>query len=311
MIEDSLLATEETSVDDTTEEVTEELTKEEDQHSHPAPSEKEIELEDKPAVEDTERAEIYEKMIPLFKQLNLSEEDAKAMLDRASSGEVDLADEDGMVFGKYKDATAAREAFKKLESENGKLRREKTPTAPEEYEYSFGSDEDMKDIVPEDFDFSEDPLVQAMEPVFKDNNFTQDQVTAATKAWLQFQSASQTDPKAEMEALGTKATELIQGAQDFRDLKDFSTEEQSIIEGWATTGDEVKLINKIKKMMGGEKTIPTDGARLESGKSSKELYSEAFALKKKAGENFQFNTTAQALYDEKMDEAVAAEEKGR
>jgi hypothetical protein len=45
-------------------------------------------------------------------------------------------------------------------------------------------------------------------------------------------------------------------------------------------------------------------------KSSAELYQEAFAVKKEAGANFSNNTTALKLYEEKLDKAVEAENKG-
>ena len=131
---------------------------------------------------------VYDQMIPLFKQLNYTEDKASEVINKiAAGGDIaDLSNDEGLIFGKYKDAMAAQEAFKTLESENGRLRREKSPEAPEEYVFDYSGDEDMAKIVPEGYDFGEDPLVQHMTPVFKEGKFTQDQVDMATKAWLTF-----------------------------------------------------------------------------------------------------------------------------
>lgn len=256
-------------------------------------------------------ASVYDQMIPLFKQLNFTEDKARSTLDKIITGDSldELSDDEGLIFGKYKDSVAAMEAFKNLESENGRLRREKAPEAPESYVYDFSEDEDLKGIIPEEYSFDDDPLVQHMEPVFKEGNFTQDQVSMATKAWLQYQAASMPDPKAEMEALGADADALIKGAQAFRNMKEFSNEEREIIEGWATTAAEVQILNKIKKMATAQKTIPTSGAEKAPMKSSAELYQEAFAYKRSTP-NFAYNSDAQKVYDEMMNKAVSAEEKG-
>jgi hypothetical protein len=267
------------------------------------------ETAEQPAEQSPEHQGVFDQMVPLFKELNVEAETAREVVDRLiSGGDIgDLVDDNGRIFGKYTDSIAAQEAFKKLESENGRLRREKSPEAPESYVYDFSGDEDLSSIIPEDYKFEDDPLIQHMEPVFKEGNFTQDQVNLATKAWLQYQAASRTDPKAELEKLGDNADNVIRAAQEFMSNKAFNESEQAIIESWGTTAEEVQLLNKIKKMATPNSTIPS---KASSGpiKSSAELYSEAKELRNKP--NFSNDTNAQRLYEEKMDKAIAAEEKG-
>lgn len=227
--------------------------------------------------------------------------------------EPDTMEDASLVFGKYKDLDAARDAFKQLESENGKLRREKAPEAPEEYSYDFSADEDLKEIIPEDYSFTEDPLIQAMEPVFKEHNFTQDQVASATKAFLQWQASEMPDAKVEMEALGDDASKLITGAQDL--VSGLSEEATAELEAFATTAGAVKALNEVvakysavEKELAATKKIPTGEAANSPVKSSSELYAEAKTIRN--SKNFQYDSDAQAIYDKKMDQAIAAEEKG-
>lgn len=261
---------------------------------------------------DITKDPIYQRMIPVFKEMNLTQEQAQAMLSgymNQTYGAVDdLVGDDGMIFGKYKDAVAAQEAFKHLESENGRLRRERQPTAPEQYVYDFSGDEDVSSILPEDFDFSEDPLVKHMEPVFKEANFTQEQVNAATKAWLQYQASQRVDTKAEMESLGADAPIILKDAQALRDMKGFSDEERQIIESWVTTADEARLLSKIKGMMTAQSKIPAADNLQAPTKSSAELYAEASEIRRKP--HFTRDPDLQAIYEKKMDQAVMAEQKG-
>lgn len=220
-----------------------------------------------------------------------------------------------LIFGKYKDIETAQEAFKTLESENGRLRREKSPEAPEEYTYDFGADDELYKIIPEDYNFSDDPLVQHMEPVFKEANFTQDQVEAATKAWLKYQVESGPVPEEEMAALGEDASKMVNKAKSLVD--GLSAEARSEIEGFASTASAVKALaelmdkyNGVEKELSATKRVPSGEAAKVPAKSSVELYAEAQKIRQDAGDNFQFNSTAQALYEKKMDSAIAAEEKG-
>ena len=253
---------------------------------------------------------VYDKMIPLFKELNYTEDRAKEVLCKIISGDEldDLTNDEGLVFGKYKDAMAAEDAFKKLESENGRLRREKAPTAPDEYTFDFSEDTDMKDIIGEEYDFANDPLLQAMNPVFKESNMTQDQVNAAVKAFMKFQHSTAPDFEAEMDKLGSGADSIIKEVQTFVS-RNFNESERALLEDVATTAEATKILHKISKMVSPNKPIPAQ-ATGASIKSSAELYAEAQKIRQEAGSNFQFNTTAQALYEKKMDAAVDAESKG-
>lgn len=256
-------------------------------------------------------AEVFEQMIPLFKQLNYGEDQARDVLAKVSSGMdfTGLTNEENLVFGKYKDITAAQDAFKTLESENGRLRREKSPEAPEEYSYDFAGSDEMKEIMPEDFNLQEDHLMQAMDPIFKNNNVSQDQMQGIIKGWLEYEQSLLPVPEEEEAKLGANAPQIISDVETFV-KKNFTAEEQAMLEGVATTGEATLLLHKIAKLVNGSKQMPTDKAQTHSGESSAALYNKAFKLKKETGSNFQFNTTAQAAYEELMEKAIAAEEAG-
>jgi hypothetical protein len=247
----------------------------------------------------------FEKMVPLFKELNLTQTQARAMAKAYMDKTYELDNAEELLAGKYKTAEDLENGYKEL---TAKLR-EKVPTAPEEYSYDFSDVEALKDIIPEDFDFADDPLMLALEPVFKENNFTQEQMKAAVSTYLQHQSQL-SDPQVELEKLGPNAKNLLQGAKEFSSLKHFTEEERSIIQNWATQADEVHLLNKINKLVSmnnNQKTIPTEGATTPV-KSSVELYDEAKQIKSRP--NFRYDSNAQSLYEKKLDAAIVAEEKG-
>lgn len=302
MSEEGLLATAEPVAETPTDMATDVANEAGDPQGEPA-------VEQEASEPSAEHQGVFDQMVPLFKELNVEADTARTVVDRLiSGGDIgELVDDDGRIFGKYNDAIAAQEAFKKLESENGRLRREKSPEAPESYVYDFSGDEDLSSIIPEDYKFEDDPLVQHMEPVFKEGNFTQDQVNMATKAWLQYQASGRVDSKAELEKLGNDASTVINSVKEFRSNQAFNESEQAIIEGWATTAEEVQLLNKIKKMATPNSTIPSKASQAPM-KSSAELFAEAREIKNQP--NFSNDTNAQRLYEEKMDKAILAEEKG-
>lgn len=263
---------------------------------------------------DVDKDAIFDKMIPHFKELNLDEQTSREMLDRMISGKDigDLADDQGLIFGKYKDAVAAQEAFKNLESENGRLRREKSPEAPENYEYNaISEDEEIKSIIPEDYKVEDEPIVQYMEPIFKDAGLDQEKVDSIIKGYLKYEAETAPNPAKEKEALGADANRLISEAASFRDMAEFSEEERAIINSWSRSADEVKLLSKIRKLTSAPKTIPSGEDIKAPRVSSAELYVKAKEIRNKKG--FEASSDLQKLYDQVLDEAISAEEreKGR
>lgn len=259
---------------------------------------------------DSLNDDIFNEMIPLFKKLNYDEDKARSVLSKVSSGMdfENLTNEEGLVFGKYKDISAAQDAFKTLESENGRLRREKSPEAPEEYSYDFSTSDDMKDIIPEGFDIKEDPLMQAMAPVFKDANVSQEQMQNIIKGWLSFEQSMVPVQEEEMAKLGQDANKIVSEVQSFV-KKNFNESEQQRLEAMAVTADDTRLLHKMAKIMAGTKSIPSGDSESFSGESSAELYNKAWALKKKT-DNFQFNMDAQREYDAILEKAIKVEEAG-
>jgi hypothetical protein len=274
----------------------------------------ETDTQDAPAETPAENADtdaVFNDMIPLFKQLNLDEDTARTAVDRLiSGGDIgDLVDDQGLIFGKYKDSVTAQDAFKKLESENGRLRREKAPTAPDEYEYSFADDDDLKGLIDEEWSAQDDPMMKSMDPVFKEMNLTQEQVNGLVKAHMMYEASQAPNREQEIEKLGSNAAQITEEVGSFVG-RNFSEDEQDILHQTASTAAGVKLLHKLSKLSQGQKSIPSGEAAMPARKSSAELYQEAFAVKKEAGANFSNNTTALKLYEEKLDKAVEAENKG-
>lgn len=209
--------------------------------------------------------------------------------------------EQELVFGKYKDIDAAQDAFKTLESENGRLRREKSPTAPDEYAFDFADDADVKDIYGE-HDFSNDPMAQAILPVFKEANLTQDQANAVIKAYGLHEKSKMVDFDAEV-AKVDGGMETVSQVESFVQ-KNFTSSEQGILASIATSAEGLMFIKnhmmKAKAMPGTEVNTVTE--------SSDDLIAKAMEIKK--SDNFSMNTNALARYEALMDKAMAMQMKG-
>lgn len=249
--------------------------------------------------------EVYNEMIPLFKKLNMTDEQARAALDRINSKDnaEGLSAEDGLIFGKYKDSVAATEAFKKLESENGRLRREKTPEAPESYKFNFKDDPDVSDVYGEDYDFDSDPMYQAMDPVFKEAKLSQEQADKIVKGFGLVQKSQRVDVDAELEKLGSDGPQVIAEVEQFVQ-KNYSAKDQDILASIATSAEGVQFIkNNLMK----SKTMPGENINTTT-ESSSDLFVKAQEIRK--SENFEYDTAAIARYEKIMDEAIKLQGRG-
>lgn len=228
----------------------------------------------------------------------------------APAEEVANDDAGELIFGKFKDMDAATEGYKTLESENGKLRRERAPEAPEVYEYNFTEDNDLKDVVPQDFDFANDPLLKQLEPAFKELNITQEQASKLVGEYLKYEVSLQTNPADELAKLGPNGNQVVEDVKNFSQ-KHFNEEEQAILQQWATTGEATSLLHKISKMSKGSASIPSgnDGSANTVQKSSDELFLQAQELRRST-KGFEFNSDAKNRYEALMQKAIEAEEKG-
>ena len=208
-----------------------------------------------------------------------------------------------MVFGKFKDMDAAQEGYKHLESENGRLRREKSPEAPEKYEFDFSESEDLKDIYG-DYDFAADPLFQALEPAFKNSGLTQEQANAIVTEFGKFQKSNMVDFDGELTKLGPDGASKIAEVESFVQ-KNYSTEDQAILVSIATTAEG---INFIKNNMMAQKSIPGGDVNTVT-ESSAEMFAKAMEIKN-GNSNFLYDMSAQSRYEAIMDKAVGLQTKG-
>lgn len=214
--------------------------------------------------------------------------------------------DDSLIFGKYKDMDAATDAFKTLESENGRLRREKRLEAPEEYVYDFTEDEDLKDVV-SDYDFAADPYLSELDAVFKKHNIPQEAVNDLVKTHMMVDLANQVDAGDEMQKLGPQGADIVKEVSSFVN-RNFNEAEQEVLNSFATTAENVQILHKLTKMMKPQSIPAGDKVTSSALKSSKELYAEAFAFKNNT-KNFKYNTDAIAQYETIMNKAIEAEQR--
>lgn len=233
------------------------------------------------------------------------EEPASEIQDDSSSSDAEL------VFGKYKDMEAAQEAFKGLESEIGKLKREKRPEAPEEYALSFDEREELaefKDYLNPD-ELKENPYIKAISPAMQKHGITQEAFEDIVSEYLKVDAGSLNNAKEEFQSLGDDGGKILTEVQSW--ISKFPEEEQAQFAGFGIhpdgimpgfTAANLKLAHKIMNMTG-EKNIPDQAA--ETAKvSSDELKEKAYKLKRETA-NFEMNTAVQAQYEELMNKASA------
>lgn len=191
--------------------------------------------------------------------------------------------------GKFSSIEDLEKGYKEL---TGKLR-EKTPPAPEEYDFSsFAEDEAFKEAPGILDGLSEDPLLEAALPVFKKHDLSQEAVSDIVKAVLQHDLQNYTDPKAEMAKLGDTADEQVM--EIARWMNKFPEEKRAALMGMTTTADGIQALKFLKDQIG-EKAIPDDAAdpvQLDPD----ELWNEAQELKANTP-NFEANTKAIKRYE--------------
>lgn len=235
---------------------------------------------------------------------NVAEEDVGADINADDTGDKveQQSDTEELIFGKYKDMDAAYNAFKELESMNGKLRREKKPEAPEEYQIDFSEDEDLKDYL-KGYDLKEDPLFQEMIPAFKEANLTQEQAEILVKNQLKYNKSMIIDKKKEVEAVGADFDKM--------DAELSAYLSNSLDEATASTikslAVDAQSFQALHKALIKPSSVPTKAQPVTSEKSS-EIFAKAEEMRNK--ENFFTNYQAQQQYRELMEKAIALEEKG-
>lgn len=210
--------------------------------------------------------------------------------------------EDKLLAGKYKTVEDLEAGYKELSS---KLR-EKQPEAPEEYNFNFSESETFKDLADNDnlnLDLSDDPLLKAVEPVFKEHGISQEAAEKLVRIYVDEELESTPDPKKEMEKLGSDAEKITENVGRFV-AKNFGEDEHSVLEDFASTAKGVKILDKISKMVG-EKNIPAE-ADPAPRRTPDELMQEAEKIRKDS-RDFSWDTAAKRRYDEIMTEAAKRE----
>lgn len=207
------------------------------------------------------------------------------------------------VFGKYNDMEAAEKAFKHLESENGRLRREKTPEAPEEYVFDFSEEEDVSDVI-KNHNFAEDDMLKELAPTMKELGLTQAQAEGLVKAKLNYDMQFYVDPAEEIAKLGPDGGDLIAEVSSFVG-KNFDQSEQAVLNDIATSADGVKFI---KTHLMSKKSIPGSDVNTVT-ESSEDVLAKALELRTTT-KDFQYNTNAIERYDKLMDKAALLQTQG-
>lgn len=219
--------------------------------------------------------------------------------DKQSDGDHDVE----LIFGKYKDMDAAKDAFKTLESENGRLRREKSPEAPEEYLFDFKEDDDLKDIYG-DHDFENDPILKDMLPIFKEANITNEQAQSIVRGFGLYQKSNMVDFDSEVAKLDG-GLETVSEVENYVQ-KNYTSEEQEVIASWLTTAEGLSVFKKIA--MEKPSNIPGEGNSASTKESSSELINKAMEIKKST--DLIANTSARQKYETLMNKAVEMQMKG-
>ena len=150
-----------------------------------------------------------------------------------------------LLAGKYKTQEEYDKAFKHLESENGRLRREKGPEAPEKYEFSNEGLEGFEDVTID----AEDPMLQEFQEVFKGLNLSNEQANRLVHEFAKRDSMATINPEKEMEALGDKGKEIIGEIENFlgKNQKALGFEDGEIeaLAAMSATANGVKALHKI------------------------------------------------------------------
>lgn len=252
----------------------------------------------------TETAVVQEQEAPATPEVTTNDDlGVKVETETETNTKAEAAKQQDLVFGKYKDITAAEEAFKNLESENGKLRRNK---APENYVVDFSNDEDFadyKDSVTAEA-LAENPYLKAVMPVAKEHNVSQEALNAMAKEFLKQDVSSLSNAKQEFISLGEDGGKMLTEVQEF--IKKFPEEEQSHFAGLGLHPDGIlpgfsaanlRLAKKLMDMSG-EKPLP-DSAEEKVTETSQQLKQKARELKS-GNPNFDRDDNARKEYDDLM-----------
>lgn len=172
---------------------------------------------------------------------------------------------DGKLFGIW---PSFEEAAKGVSNLQGKLR-EKSPEAPEAYDFSKVQVKDKPDLKVD----GESPVAKAMLPAFKEAKLTQEQANVLAGAFLQFEDGLMIDAKAEMTKLGEKGQAMVDNVKHHV-LDKAPDDLKKSIEAVTLTADGIKVLNWLLEGRV-EGTVPAESAAGAVSKTSQQWFDEA------------------------------------
>lgn len=207
-------------------------------------------------------------------------------------------EESGLYFKKYKTPMDAFNGFAEMQKEFGRLKREKSPEAPESYELDFSDVE----FIPEDFTWK-DETFDEFETVFKKHNFTTEAVKDLIALKYKLEEPFIPNADKAREELGSEADEIIHNVNTAA-KKYFTEEERDVMAELGYDSRYMRILNKWSKLVG-EKPIPGEMDGVPEA-DWEELKAEAFDYKKN-NPDIEHNETKQRIYDRKLEAAIKAE----
>ena len=202
---------------------------------------------------------------------------------------------DYLYAGKFKTAEALETGYKELMTKFT----EKRPTAPDEYNFDFSEHETLKN---HQINLDDDPTYQAMVPLFKEMNLSQEQASTLMNTYMESIYSEIPDIGEEMKKLGPNANEMLDRVNKFV-AKEVPEKFRPLIEQAGATAVGVEFVEWVQNGMMRDGPIPTDADAYAPRKSYQEVMAEAMELRK-GTPNFEIDKKAQARYEALMDQAV-------
>lgn len=202
-----------------------------------------------------------------------------------------------LLAGKFKDVAALEKGYQ----EAMKIVTKKNPEAPENYDFDFSEYESLKDL---NLDLSDDPEFQAMIPVFKELNITQDQANKIVSMALQTRiTETQADLDAERAKLGSEADNIIKSVKGFYH-NSLTPEEQEAANPLTYSAEGLKLLNKFATLGASSSSSMPDSTNAAPMQTSAELFQEAANYRNENPGMQNGDPAARAKYEAMMDKAV-------
>lgn len=170
----------------------------------------------------------------------------------------------------------------------------KIPKAPEEYKFDFSNSE-IKDIAVD----PESQELKNMLPVFKELNLSNDQAQKIVETYIKTLSANVPSPEDIKRVLGPDAEIKIGRLQTF--TGNLPAKDQEIMKSLTETPEGVDFLYRYLLNDNTSQSIPSNiGNGSIAGKTSKELYDEAFAYRDSKKETFDMDSAAKQHYENLM-----------